>query len=243
MKTYNKQEDKKLNALAIDYVGGKYEALEEFMDIVFPKLKRFAGKFYTFEDTEDLAQEFQIIAIEMTHKFVESYNDGSHNIMGLIYTACKRRMIDLGRRDKALKRASKVTIGDDVISREVSIYASVAGDSDSTIEEFVQSEQDSIEEITEKKVNKKVLKQVVAEFVQCTKGRNAIIVPLIFEAHILEWETDYLNEQIADVLQTETGKEPTNEGIRQAKSRGLKAIRNAILDGKIPSANRLAWDF
>ncbi|UKL30023.1 RNA polymerase sigma factor [Bacillus phage PK2] len=243
MKTFNQVEDQMLNEMAIEFVNGNEIAGEKFVEIVEPKLRNYARKQYSELEKEDLTQEFMVEAIKACYEYAERYQDTGKNILGLIYTKCKQRLIDLGRNDGAEKRSRKMTVGDDVINREVSLQTPIGEDGDATMADKVAYDQKSVEDMVVDRLNEKTLKVVVKDFVGSTKGRNKEIVPLIYKANKNDWSTEKLNTAIAKVLKAETGKEPNNEAIRQAKSRAVKALRNAILDGKVTVSNQLEWEF
>lgn len=249
MKKFNVVEDNMLNEMAMEFVGGDSDAGERFFEIVKPKLESYANRQYSHLDKEDLAGEFMVEAMKACFEYAERYSETGKNIMGLIYTKCKQRLIDLGRQDDAEKRSSKMVIGYDengdeiVENREVSLNAPIGEDGESEFGDRVAFDQLTIEEHAERNKNKTIMEKVVSEFVYSTKGRNALILPLIFQSEQQDWSNELLTSRIGEVLLSETGKEPTNASIRKAKSRALESFKKAILDGKLPSAMELEWDF
>jgi hypothetical protein len=91
------------------------------------------------------------------------------------------------------------------------------------------------------KLNEEAMQTVIEDFAERTDGRNSRIIPLVYKASLFDYASELLNYEIGEVLFDETGVEPTNEAIRQAKSRALKALRKAIESGTISVANRLEW--
>jgi hypothetical protein len=243
VKTFNQVEDQMLNDLAIAYANGDADAGNKFMEIVTPKLDNLARKKYSELEKEDLASEFYLVAVECCFKYAERYADTGKNVMGLIYTACKQRLIDLGRGDGAEKRSRKMKVGEDeFVNREVSLQAKIGEDGDSTMADKVASDQKSVEDQVIDSLNETTLEKVVKDFVSSTKGRNGLIVKLVYKANKNDWSSDQLNTAIAKVLKAETGKTASNDQIRQAKSRAVKALRKAIENGKIMVASQLEWE-
>jgi DNA-directed RNA polymerase specialized sigma24 family protein len=237
-------EDQMLNQLAVAFASGDQEAGAKFFEIVEPKLVNLARKKYSELPKEDLAQEFMEQAIIACYQYAERYADTGKNIMGLVYAKCKQRLIDLGRGDGAEKRSRKMKVGDDeFVNREVSLQSKVGEDGESTMSDKVASDQKSVEDQVIDSMNETTLEMVVKDFVSSTKGRNGQIVKLVYKANKFDWDTDQLNAKIAKVLEADTGKPANNDAIRQAKSRAVKALRNAILDGKVIVANQLEWEF
>jgi DNA-directed RNA polymerase specialized sigma24 family protein len=248
-KTFNVIEDQKLNALAVAYVNGDQEAGAEFVAIVEPKLKNFARKQYSELELEDLCQEFMVVAIEKCFDFVEKYNNGKNNIMGLIYTACRRHLIDLGRGDQAEMRNSRMVVGHDedgepiYENREVSLQTKVGDEGDSTMSDKVASDQKSVEDLVVDSLNETTLEKVVKDYTSHTKGRNGQIVPLVYKANKEGWENADLEDAIGKVLFAEKGVEPKPANIRKAKQRAIESLRDAILDGKVTASQQLEWEF
>lgn len=238
MKTFNVKEDQLLNDLAVKYVAGDEFAGEQFVKIMEPKMKSLAYNRYSGMDKEDLTQEFMLVSLEMCYKFVERYV-GKANILPLIYTSCKNHLADLGRGDMAEKRSSKMKVGVDengdaiYENREISLQMKIGEDGDSTMADKVSSRQMSVEDQVLQSFTQTSVEQVVKSFVSSTKGRNKEIVPLVYMSNKLDWSTEELNERIAEVLYNETGTEPNNDAIRQAKSRAVKALRKAIENGEV----------
>jgi hypothetical protein len=239
MKTFNKVEDKTLNELAVAFVGGDVDAGDKFMRIVEPKLRNYARKQYTGLELEDLTQEFLLVSVKMCYKFVEKYNDGKNNILGLIYTKCRQRLIDLGRGDQAEMRSSKMVVGYDedgeaiYENREVSLQTQIGDDGDSTMADRVASDQLSVEDSVFASMDKAIMEKVVSDYAYVTKGRNGQIMPLIYKANIEDWSNEELDQEVANVLLSETGTEPKSDAIRQAKSRAIKSLRKSIESGKV----------
>lgn len=152
----------------------------------------------------------------------------------MIYTACKRKLIDINRAFGAEKRSL-------FKDREVSLQSMIGEDGDMTMSEKVSYESKSVEDCVVEKFNEKALSQVVKQFVASTRGRNGQIVSLVYQANKFDWDSELLNYAIAKVLKAETGLEPNNGAIRQAKSRAIKALRKAIESGKITVASQLEW--
>jgi DNA-directed RNA polymerase specialized sigma24 family protein len=236
MRTFNVNLDQEMNVLAVTFAKGDQVAGEKFVAKVQPLLKKYASKMYSPIEKEDLVQEFMIVAIEKAYDFAERYNDGKNNVLGLIYTACKRKLIDINKANGAEKRSLYK-------DREVSLQALVGEDGDMCMSEKVASEQKSVEDQVVEKFQEKSLSQVVKQFVGSTKGRNSLIVPLIYKANKFDWTQELLNYEISKILEAETGKQPNNDAIRQAKSRAMKALRKAIEAGNISFANQLEWNF
>jgi DNA-directed RNA polymerase specialized sigma24 family protein len=236
MKKFNVNLDKELNVLAIAYAEGNQEAGEKFIEIVEPLMKKYASKQFSPMEKADLAQEFLLVAIEKAYDFAERYNDGKNNVLGLIYKACKNKLIDINKSFGAEKRSLYK-------DREVSLQSLVGEDGDMSMTDRVGADQKSIEELVVENLNEITLKKVVKDFVASTKGRNSEIVPLIYKANKNDWTTELLNSAIAKVLKAETGAEPNNDAIRQAKSRAMKALRKSIEEGKISVASQLEFDF
>jgi DNA-directed RNA polymerase specialized sigma24 family protein len=243
MKNFNKIEDTMLNEMAMEFVAGDETAGAKFVEVVEPKLRNFARKQYSELEKEDLTQEFMVEAIKACYEYADRYADSGKNIMGLVYTKCRQRLIDLGRNDGAEKRSRKIVVGDETINREISLQTPIGEDGESTMSDKIASDQRSVEEMVVDNLNKKTLETVVKDFVGSTKGRNKEIVPLVYKANKNDWSSDKLNSEIAKVLKAENGKEPNNDSIRKAKSRAVKALRDAILDGKVTVANQLEWEF
>ncbi|MGG3561636.1 hypothetical protein ABES03_08530 [Neobacillus rhizosphaerae] len=235
MKKFNVNLDQEMNVLAVAFANGDAVAGNQFVEKVQPLLKKYASKMYSPMDKEDLAQEFMIVAIEKAYDFAERYNDGTNNVLGLIYTACKRKLIDINKAFGAEKRSLYK-------DREISLQAMIGEDGDMTMAEKVCSDQKSVEDLVVEKLNEKTLAQVVKDFVASTKGRNSKIVPLIYKANKHDWDAELLNSAIAKVLKEETGAEANNDAIRQAKSRALKALKKSIECGNISVATQLEWE-
>jgi DNA-directed RNA polymerase specialized sigma24 family protein len=235
MRNFNKNQDQELNVLAVAYANGDQEAGAKFVEKVQPLMERYAKKQYSMIDKEDLSQEFMIVAIEKAVDFAERYNDGTNNVLGLIYTACKRKLIDINKAHGAEKRSLYK-------DREISLQAMVGEEGDMSMSDKVGSDHKSVEDQVIDSINENVMSQVVKQFVGSTKGRNSKIVPLIYKSTVLSWTPELLNCEIAKLLEDETGKLPNNEAIRQAKSRALKALRKSIEEGKISVAGQLEWE-
>jgi DNA-directed RNA polymerase specialized sigma24 family protein len=242
MKNFNKMEDQMLNEMAMEFVAGDELAGAKFVEVVEPKLRNFARKQYSELEKEDLTQEFMVEAIKACYEYADRYADTGKNIMGLIFTKCRQRLIDLGRGDGAEKRSRKMTIGEETVSREISLQAKIGEDGESTMADKVASDQRSVEEMVIDSMNKTTLEKVVKDFSSSTKGRNGQIVPLVYKANKNDWSNEKLNDEIAKVLKAEKGTEPNSEAIRQAKSRAVKALRTAIIDGKVAVAMQLEWE-
>jgi DNA-directed RNA polymerase specialized sigma24 family protein len=248
MKNFNQVEDQMLNEMAVEFVAGNEVAGMKFVETVEPKLRNFARKQYSELEKEDLTQEFMVEAIKACYEYADRYADSGKNIMGLVYTKCRQRLIDLGRGDGAEKRSRKMRVGTDEYgeaiyeNREMSLQSKVGEDGESTMIDKVAFDQKSVEDQVVDSLNETTLEKVVKDFVASTKGRNGQIVPLVYKANKDDWSTEQLNDSIAKVLKAEKGTEPNNEAIRQAKSRAVKALRNAIIDGKIAVAMQLEWE-
>jgi DNA-directed RNA polymerase specialized sigma24 family protein len=234
MRTFNVNLDQDMNVLAVAFANGDQEAGAKFVEKIEPLMTKYAKKQYSPMEKEDLAQEFMLVAIQKAYDFAKRYNDGKNNVLGLIYTACKRRLIDI---NKALGAEKRSLYKD----REVSLQALVGEDGDMSMSEKVASEQKSVEDLVVEKLNEKALSGVVKDFVASTKGRNSKIVPLIYKANKDDWSEDQLKKAIAKVLEAETGTKPNNEAIRQAKSRAIKSLRKSIESGNISFANQLEF--
>jgi DNA-directed RNA polymerase specialized sigma24 family protein len=242
-KTFNKVEDQMINELAVAYAGGNVEAGEKFAKVVEPLVKSYArGKYAGDMSKEDLVGEFLLVAVELTFTYAERYV-GKSNFMPLLYTACENKLKDFGRGASTQKRARTIQVGDETYNREISLQAKVGEDGDSTMADLVADSQKSVEDQVIESFNEKTTEKVVKDFVRTTKGRNSQIVPLVYKANKQDWDNDKLNLEIAKVLKAEKGTEPSNDQIRQAKSRAMKALKNAILDGKVMFCNQLEWDF
>lgn len=240
MKTFNlsaeqKTVEQELNVLAVAYANGDEFAGERFMVVVEPLLTAYARKKYSPIDKEDLAQEFMIEAIKACFDYAERYQSTGKNVLGLIYSKCQQRLIDLGRGTSSKKRSLYK-------DREVSLQALVGEDGDMSMADRVGAEQKSVEAMVMDKFNETNLALVVEQFSSSTKGRNSQIVPLVYKATKDDWDSELLNSEISKVLEAETGTAPTSESIRQAKSRATKALRKAIENGNISLANSLEYD-
>lgn len=234
-KTFNVSVDLELNKLAVAYANGDELAGAKYMEIIEPLMTSYARKKYSTMEKEDLAQEFMLVAIKMAYQFNEKYNDGTNNVLGLIYKQCKNRLIDINKSNGAEKRSLYK-------DREVSLQALVGEDGDMSMADRVGSEQKSVEDVVVEKFNETTMEKVVKDFAYNTKGRNGLIVPLIYKANKYDWDTELLNSEISKVLEAETGAVPNNDAIRQAKSRATKALRKAIEAGNIMVANQLEWE-
>jgi DNA-directed RNA polymerase specialized sigma24 family protein len=236
MKKFNVNLDQKLNVLAVAFANGDQVAGNEFVEIVEPMLKSYARKQYSPMEKEDLVAEFMVVAVEKCFDFAERYNDGQNNVMGLIYTACKRKLIDINKSLGAEKRSLYK-------DREVSLQALVGEEGDMSMSEKVGSDEKSVEDQVIEKVTSETVKKVVNEFVNMGKGRHSKIVDLVYKANRLGWSQELLNNEIAEVLKAEKGMEPKADAIRQAKSRAMKELRKALELGNIQYANQLSWNF
>lgn len=221
MRNFNKSQDNALNTLAVAYANGDHFAGEEFVAIVQPMLRKYAYKQASPMEKEDLAAEFMVVAIEKCHDFAERYNDGNNNVMGLIYTACKRKLIDINRMYGTEKRSLYK-------DREVSLQALVGEDGDLSMSDKVSNEEKSVEETVIGAIIGQTVSDSVSDFIKVAKGRNAKIIPLVVQSFKNDWTPDELHAAIAEVLSSEDGKEPKPDAVRQAKSRALKAVRKAI---------------
>jgi DNA-directed RNA polymerase specialized sigma24 family protein len=235
MKNFNVNLDQEMNVLAVAFAEGDQVAGEKFVEKMEPLMKKFAFKQYSPMEKADLAQEFLLVAIEKAYDFAERYNDGTNNVLGLIYKSCRNKLIDINKSLGAVKRSLYK-------DREVSLQAMVGDDGDMTMSDRVGSDEKSVEDQVIEKLNVKTVSDVVEQFSSSTKGRNGQIIPLIYKANQQDWSNELLNSAIAKVLKAENGKEPNNEAIRQAKSRAMKALRKSIEEGKISVAGQLEWE-
>lgn len=237
-KNFDQVTDQRLNELAVEYVGGNIEAGDEFFQVIDKKLESFSYRKHTNKlgtTREDLFQDFRVIAFEMMEKFVDRYNDGTNNILGLIYTKCDQFVKDLYKSENKTQKRSLYK------DREVSLQSLVGEDGDMSLSEKVSVDSKSVEDIVSDKLNADALNQIVSSFASQTKGRNGKIVPLIYKANVEDWDSEDLNNEIAIVLEAETGKAPKADAIRQAKSRAMKALKKSIEDGMV-FANQLEWE-
>lgn len=226
MTTFNKELDKELNGLAVAFAEGDQIAGERYMEKIQPLLKRYAKRQYTKMELEDLEQEFMIVAVEKAFDFAERYNNGTNNVLGLVYKACRNRLIDINKSLGAEKRSLYQ-------DREVSLQSVVGEDGDMTMSEKVGGDEKTPEEQVMARVEENVMSQVVEKFAELTRGRNGAIVKLVYESLRNDWDSELLNNEIAEVLVKDTGVEPNNAAVRQAKSRALKAFRKSIEAGKL----------
>lgn len=240
MKTFNKVEDQKLNGLAIAFANGDQDAGNDFMEIVMPKLKGFAGKKYSELEKEDLLSEFYVEAVEACYEYADRYQETGQNVMGLIFTKCKQKHIDLGRKDGAEKRSKKIVVGEETIAREVSFQAPL-GDQDNTLLDKIANEDKSLETQVFDKLNESSVESIVKQFSANTKGRNGKIIPVILQAYKEGWENSELDASIENILMEE-GASHTPASVRQAKTRALKKIRTDLIEGKVASLD-VEWDF
>lgn len=241
-KTFNVAEDKFVNEVALGFARGNEEAGEQFGEIMKKKAETFVRNKFTGDLTkEDAVQELLMLSVELAFKYAERYE--GENFLQIFYTSARNKMIDITKGAKAQKRARVIEVGDEMFNREVSLQVPTGDDGQFTFESFVAADQKSVEDQVLNGLNKTGVEQVVSEFVASTKGRNGKIIALVYAAHVDEWANDELNDEIAYVLEAEKGTAPNKEAVRQAKSRAIKALRNAMIDGKLTSANQVEWDF
>lgn len=240
MKTFNQVEDQMINEVVVAMVSGDSEAGDKFAEVVGKKMKRKAMKSFAGKTSkEDLEQDFMLKALEVAYK----YNPESGNFMPILYKSIDHMLYDMNDYAHAQKRAKTFTVGDETFSREVSFQAQVGEDGETTMADKIADTQKSVEDQVIDRLNEKTVDSIVKEFVASTKGRNGKIVGLVYKANKNDWENEELNQAIAKVLFDEKGVEPKPEAIRKAKSRAMKSMQEAILDGKVMLCNQLEWDF
>jgi DNA-directed RNA polymerase specialized sigma24 family protein len=237
-KKFDKALDQKLNKLAMRCATGCKDSEDTLFAVINPLLKRYAQGKATHLDKEDLHQEFMMVAIKQVQRYPELVQKNpDYHVLALIYGMCDNKLKDLGRAENAQKRATRIQDGDEIENRVFSLDAPQSTDDALSLQ--FPSEDKSVEDQVSDSLNKDTMKDLVKEFVSCTKGRNATIVPLMYAGFQLGWENEELDMHVANVIFDETGKEPDNQVIRQAKSRALKAFRQAVESNKLQSANKL----
>ena len=223
------EQDIELNRLAVEYAGGSQEAGDKFFEIVLPILAKYARRTYSQVEKEVLTQELALEAMEACRQYGEKYHTAGGNVMGLVWTMCKRRVIDLGRFDNRQRRAEWFEHAGDKVNRTFSLFAQ--DENNSLLIDRVGNGEKSVEEVVFENQQKEELLDIVKEFTYRAKGRNKLIVPIVYTAVQLGWDEDYLQARIGDAIEDETGSYPSNAVIRKAKSRAINALRTFMEQG------------
>lgn len=232
MKNTRQERDQELNELAIAYAGGNEEAGDQFASIVYPWMATYAKRRYSQMEKDELTQELMIEALKACKYYASRYAEQGGNVMGLVWSMCKQRHIDIGRHTSAQRRAEIVEVGEEKMRRSSSLHT-LEGGGEEGIEliERLSNGEKLVEEQAVEKEAKQALLEVVKDFTSRAKGRNKEIVPLIYTATQLDWEEEYLQDRIGDVIESQTGKYPNNATIRKAKSRAIDALKTFMEHG------------
>lgn len=235
------QEDLVINGLVARIQVGEVEAGEQFAEIMSKKMTNKVRKAFTGQmSMEDALQEFLLKSWELTEKWeLETHG----NFMAFLYKSIQNLKIDEIRKENAIKRKKTFEVNGETVSREMSLQSMVGDNAKNEFGDMIPADQQSVEEMVVDRLNEQYVGKVVNDFIATTKGRNGEIVAVAYKGYKKGWDDIRLNEEIAKVLKAEKGVEPKQEAVRQAKTRAMKKIREAILDGKIEMVNQLEWDF
>lgn len=227
-KKFNVKADERLNKLAVEMANGKNKVAEtQFMEEVAPLMEKYARRLGNSAETrEELYQEFLILAWKCAVSFVERYNNGTNNVLGLIYTDCRRKAVDHSRKAKTQKRGLYK-------NREISLQSNVGEEGDRTWGDMVASdEKDVLKQLLDQELSVN-MGQAIKKFCELPNNRHNNVMKLVYVSESLGWTKEELADEIGKFLESETGNYPSNETIRKAKSRALKTFRKFVENGEI----------